>query len=260
MFNFGGSKSSQSSSSSSSSYGYSTSFADSLSQASSKDRIAFEDVFAKLYGGAAGAAGKAAELAPMFQGQAAELYSGGMKFLDTLNEESPITARLNEMGTADEQIGALGEDLGRFLREDINPELASRGVATGQLGGGRQGVAQGKAVSSIAREFQRGATGIRTADVARRDSLTGMLAEDRLGRAQTGLSALPSLYGIAEGGLTAALQPYAALSSVLGGPTVLGESSDYATSISRALSEDQSQSQSQSKGKSKSFEFGFEGL
>src|SRR5262245_2960033 len=106
MFNIGGSRSS------SSSYGYSNSFSDSLSQALSKDRVAFEDVFAQLYGGAAGAAGKAAELAPIFQGQAAELYSGGMKFLDTLDAESPLQARLADTGTADEQIGALGSDLG----------------------------------------------------------------------------------------------------------------------------------------------------
>jgi hypothetical protein len=248
MFNIGGSKSS----SSSSSYGYSQSFSDSLSQAASKDRVAFEDVFAQLYGGAAGAAGKAAELVPMFQGQAAELYSGGTRFLDTLEQESPLMARLSETGTADEQIAALGEDLGMFFREELNPAITSRGVATGTLGGGRQGVAQGRAASSVAREFQRGATAIRTADVGRRDSLAAMLSEDQLGRASTGLAALPSLYGLAEGGLTAGLAPYAALSSILGGPTVLGESADFATSTARALSEETSQS----KSKSKSFSFG----
>jgi hypothetical protein len=252
MFNIGGSSARSSSQSSSSSYGYSNSFSDSLSQAASKDRVAFEDVFAQLYGGAAGAAGKAAELVPMFQGQAAELYSGGTRFLDTLEQESPLMARLSETGTADEQIRALGDDLGMFLREELNPAITSRGVATGTLGGGRQGVAQGRAVSSVAREFQRGATGIRTADVNRRDTLAGMLAEDQLGRASTGLAALPSLYGLAEGGLTAGLAPYAALSSILGGPTVLGESADFATSTARALSEETSQS----KSKSKSFSFG----
>lgn len=247
MFNIGGS----SSRSSSSSYGYS--FSDSLEQSLSKDRVAFEDVFSQLYGGAAGAAGKAAQLAPMFQGQAADLYTGGMKFLDTLSQESPLLARLNETGTADEQIAALGSDLGTFFREELNPAITSQGVATGTLGGGRQGVAQGKAASSIAREFQRGATGIRTADVARRDSLAGMLAGDQIDRAQAGLGALPMLFGLAEGGMTAGLAPYAALSQILGGPTVLGESSSYGAASSR------SEETSQSKSKSKSFSFGMGG-
>lgn len=245
MFNIGGSKAS----SSSSSYGYS--FSDSLQQSLSKDRVAFEDVFSQLYGGAAGAAGKAAQLAPMFQGQAAELYAGGTRFLDTLEAESPLLARLSDTGTADEQIAALGGDLGQFLREEINPAITSQGVATGTLGGGRQGVAQGKAASSIAREFQRGATGIRAADVSRRDSLAGMLADDTLGRATAGLGALPGLYGLAEGGLTAGLAPYAALSQIIGGPTVLGDSSSYGISSSRG------EDFSQSKSKSKSFSFGF---
>lgn len=247
MFSFGSSKSS------SSSYGYSNSFSDSLSEAVSRDRVAFEDVFAQLYGGATGAAGRAAELVPMFQGQAAELYTGGMRFLDQLNDASPLQARLDEAGTADAQIDALGEDLGRFLSEELNPAIRSKGVATGTLGGGRQGVAQGRAASSVAREFRQGATAIRSADVARRDSLAGMLSEDRLARTGAGLEALPMLFGLAEGGLTAGFAPYAALSSIIGGPTVLGESSDYAVSTARAMSEERSQS------KSRSFNFGFAG-
>ena len=240
MFDFGIQKSS------SSSYGYS--FSDSLNSALSKDKVAFEDVFASLYGGASNAATKAATMLPTFQGQAADLYSGGMSFLDTLNEASPIQARLDETGTANEQIGALGEDLGKFYREQINPAITSQGVAGLTLGGGRQGVAQGLGVESINREFQRGSTAIRTADVTRRDSLAGMLAQDRLGRAQTGLNALPSLYGIAQGGATSSFLPSQSLAQILGGPTVLGESSAYGTQTSRA--EDRSQS------KSKGFSFG----
>jgi hypothetical protein len=247
MFSFGADSSR--SHSSSSSYGYS--FSDSLEQALSKEKVAFEDVFAGLYGGATNAAARAATMTPTFEGQAADLYSGGMKFLDTLNEVSPLQARLDETGTADEQIGALGEDLGRFLREDINPAITSQGVATGTLGGGRQGVAQGRAADATIREFQRGATDIRTQDVARRDSLSAMLAEDRLGRTTTGLSSLASLYGIAEGGVTAGFAPYSSLSEILGGPTVLGESSAYGTSSSRG--EDWSQSQSKSKSWGTSF-------
>ncbi len=44
------------------------------------------------------------------------------------------------------------------------PGITSEAVAGGALGGGRQGVAQGKAVESVGREFRRGSLEIRNAD------------------------------------------------------------------------------------------------
>lgn len=255
MFNFGGSKSS----SQSSSYGYNESFSDSLSQASSRSdqRIAFEDIFKQLYTGAAGATGKAAEMAPLFQGQAADLYSSGVAFLDRLGVgagEDYLQSRLTDTSARDAQLDVLGSRMGELFREELNPAITARHVAGGTLGGGRQGVAQGQAIQRTQREFAAGATDILSRDQAAKDAAAGTLMSGRTQAAGVGLSALPSLMGIAEGGLNASLSPYAAFSQVLGGPTVLGSSSseDIAAAISRAFGEDFSSSSS----KSKSLSFG----
>lgn len=255
MFNFGGSKSS----SQSSSYGYNESFSDSLSQASSRSdqRIAFEDIFRELYTGAAGATGKAAEMLPLFQGQAADLYSSGADFLDRLGVgagEDYLQSRLTDTSARDAQLGALKSGLGELFRDEINPAITSRHVAGGTLGGGRQGVAQGVAAGKLGQAYQQGAASIFASDQAQRDQAAGTLISGRNQAAGIGLSALPSLYGIAEGGLNASLSPYAALSQVLGGPTVLGSSSseEIAAALSRAFGEDFSSSSS----KSKSLSFG----
>jgi hypothetical protein len=241
VFNIGGSRSR------SSSFGFSQSSSDAQSQ--SADSIAFEDIFANLYGNAAGAAGRAAAMAPQLNTQAASLFSGGVGFLDSLGGPSPLDERLAAEGTADEQIAALGEDLGLFLNEELLPSIASRGVATGTLGGDRQGVAQGRAVESMLREFARGSTSIRTADVNRRDALATSAAQQRLQAAGIGLDSLPGMYDLAQAGILGELAPWQALAAVLGGPTVLGSSSAFETS--RGYSEDRSES------KSKSFSLGF---
>lgn len=252
MFGFGGS----SSKSQSSSYGYNESFSDSLSQASSNQRIAFEDIFRELYTGATGAASKAAGMVPLFQGQAADLFSSGADFLDRLGVgagEDYLQSRLTDTSTRDAQLNVLKSRMGELFNEELNPAITARGVATGTLGGGRQGVAQGQAAQRVAREFSAGATDIISRDQAAKDTAAGALMTGRTQASAVGLSALPGLYDVAEGGLNAGLSPYAALSQVLGGPTVLGSSEEIAAAISRAFGEDFSQSSS----KSKSFNFGF---
>lgn len=256
MFNFGGSKSS----SQSSSYGYNESFSDSLSQAASRSdqKIAFEDIFKQLYTGAAGATGKAAEMVPLFEGQAAELYSSGADFLDRLGVgagEDYLSSRLTDTSSRDAQLDVLQTRMGELFNEELNPAITARHVAGGTLGGGRQGVAQGQAVQRTQREFAAGAADILGRDQASKDAAAGTLMAGRTQAAGVGLSALPSLYGLAEGSLNAGLSPYAALSQVLGGPTVLGSSSsaEIAAAMSRAFGEDFSSSSSKSKGLS----FGF---
>lgn len=166
---------------------------------------------------------------------------------------SPLDERLAADGTADEQIALLGEDLGRFLEEGLLPQIKSRGVATGTLGGDRQGVAQGGAIEAMLREFVRGATGIRTADVTRRDQLATSAAQQRLQAAGVGLGALPGMLDVSQASVLGELAPWQALAAVLGGPTVLGSSSGFETS--RGYSEERSSSSS----KSKSFSLGFGG-
>lgn len=277
MFGFGASSSR--SSSSSSSYGYSQqgslNLSDSLSQSrgrsagqsTSGQSIAFEDLFARLFADAGGAAGRAAQ-APVAD-QAAMLFSGGTRFLDELQggaDTEYLESRLGPNPVLDEQIGALGEDLGRFLREELNPAITTRGVATGTFGGGRQAVAQGRAADAVTREFQRGATDLRARDIAARDSVASTLQAGRLTGAQTGLNALPQLFGLSQGGALAELAPYQALAQIMGGPVALTQaqstqfSEDDALSIAQSIAQSfglsEDFSQSQSKSKSKSFSVG----
>lgn len=301
LFNFGGSKQSSESFSEERSnasafnlglgYGYSGSLSDSQSrgasrslsqgQSTSRQAIAFEDVFAQLYGGASNVAGRLASEAGGLTDQANLLFSGGLGFLDTLAggaDTEYLASRLTgDNAVLDEQIGALGEDIGRFFREEVNPAITSAGVATGTLGGGRQGVAQGRAAEAAAREFQRGATALRSADVAARDAAAAQLQQGRIAGAGAGLSAIPSLFGVAQGGFGAELAPYQALAGIVGGPTVLtqAQATDFAQSsaeeiaaaISRAFgenfsldfgtSESSSYATSRTKSKGKSFDLGF---
>lgn len=242
----------ESSRSRSSSYGTSSSSTDAFSRgvSESEQSIAFEDIFSSLYGNAAGAAGRAASMAPQLNTQASQLFGAGTGFLESLAGSDELDARLAEEGTADEQIGLLGEDLARFASESLMPAITSRGVATGTLGGGRGDVAKGRVADSLLREFRGGSTAIRSADVTRRDQLAIAASQRKLQAAGIGLQSLPGTFDVAQAGVLGELAPWMGLSSVLGGPTVLGRSSseDIAAEISRAFSEERSSSSSKSKG------------
>lgn len=272
MFSLGKNKSS----STSESYGYSQSGSSSVSgsqgssQSTSGGRsftdIAFEDIFASLYGNASGAASRMATAAPGFSEQAQQLFSGGVGFLDSLGGGDPyLEGRVGGAGDAllEEQIGALGEDLGAFFREELNPAITARAVGGGTLGGGRQGVAQGRATAAVGEQFRRGVTDLRTADQAQRDAAAGTLLQSRNQAAGIGLDALPGLASVAQTGFGAELAPWEALAGILGGPTTLAGSEQYSQSTSEevaraiaesfGLSEDYAKSTSKGKGLSLGF-------
>jgi len=232
-FDFGGSKQRSQSTARSSAFDIaqsgSVSAGVSAGGAQSSQAIAFEDVFARLFGGAEGAA---AGLDPsMLSGAANQLFSGGLGFLDNLSGgpgadflQSRVAGESPVLG---EQIGALGEDIGRFFNEQILPGITSEAVAGGSLGGGRQGVAEGFAADTAGREFQRGATSLRAADIQARDQAAATLGQQRIAGAQAGLGGLGGLAGIANLGFGAELQPFERLSALLGQQTVLGESTSF---------------------------------
>jgi hypothetical protein len=261
----GGSKQTSSSQSTSDAYGYSGSQSQQLSRGSSQSAttqgIAFEDLFAKLYGGASTAAEGAIANAGELGGAARQLFTGGTGFLEQLGggaDTQYLESRLGENPQLQEQIGQLGTDIGDFFRTQVNPTITGNAVAAGALGGGRQGVAQGAAANAAAKQFASGASQLRAADLASRDAAAATLGTSRISAATGALSQLPGLFGIAQGGANAPLSPYAALASILGGPTVLSQSQatseDIAQALSSAFSEDFSKSQATSKGKGVSFD------
>ena len=232
----------------SSSYGYSTSESGQTSRSTSTQDIAFEDLFSKLYGGATGAASGAIAQAPELAKAAKQLFTGGTQFLQGLGQDAGtnyLTSRISgENPLLEEQISQLQEDTGRLFTENLNPAITSRAVAGGTLGGGRQGVAQGLAAEAAAREFTRGATALRSADMQMRDQAAAQVAGNSLQAASTGLGALPTLLDTAERGQNAELGVYSSLSSILGGPTVLTQSQSVADAFSKSFGEESGTSKS----------------
>jgi len=162
------------------------------------------------------------------------------------------------------QIDQLGTDISRNFGQ-LLPQITNAAVGGGQLGGGRQGVAQGLLGQSSIDAFQRGATDIRFGDLARQLSASGTLGglqgqaaqsqanlggqgflgggqlqqQGNLGAGQLGLGAQQGLgdqFNLGLAPFQAQFGPLQALSQIIGGPTVL--------------------SQQSSTGKGKGFDFG----
>lgn len=237
----------------------STDFSQSSSFGESNQSVFGADLFKLLYGDAAGAAGKVASNLPTFQGDARTLFSGGTDFLSGLMGGDAgsdyMTSRLSDGNDIlQQQIEGLGSDLGKFFNEQLLPGITSEGVMSGNLGGGRQGVAQGAAAGEVARQFSQGVTALRSADQAQKDTVANNLTGARTAAAGVGLGALPSVLGLSQAGLTADMLPAQLLAAILGGPTTLTDS----LQTSDSMSTGQSSAASKSKGGSSGFNFGFE--
>lgn len=280
-FSFGSSKSSSQSQSDalqfgvngSSSFGVngSSSVSDSLGRSSADQRVAFEDLFAQLYGGASSAA--AGIDTGAIGGAAKQLFSGGLSFLQTLQANpgaEALAARAGDTTARDAQLDVLKTGLGDLFNEQLMPGVTSLGVSTGTLGGSRDAVARAQAAKAVAGQYATGAAQILASDQAGRDAAAGKLGDLTVAGAGTGLSALDSIYGLAQGGELAGLSPYQALAQILGGPTVLGssQSTDVAHALASSFGEQGSQSygfdfgtsSSSSSSKSKAFQFGIGGV
>jgi hypothetical protein len=124
------------------------------------------------------------------------------------------------------------------------PGVRSAGIATGTFGGSRDAVATAQAAKAVSGQFAQGAAQILGQDQSQKIQAATALAGAQGQGASSGLNALGGLYGLAQGGASAALSPYQMLSQILGGPTVLGSSSslDVASAISNSFGEQGSQS------------------
>jgi len=208
-------------------------------QAVSRQDIAFRDVFANLF---QGAAATASGLSGQPVRSAADmLFSQGTNFLSQLQGLESADFLRDRLGTqspvVDDQIEALGQDLGRFAQEQLLPGVRRSSVAGGSLGGGRQAIAEGLVGQTVAREFQQGAAELRGRDLQARDQIAQQLAQLEQSSAATGLTQLEPLLGLAEREETADLLPFATLSSILGGPVTLSESEqqDFSQQFSESL-------------------------
>jgi len=259
MFGFSASKSSSSSSSSSYEEAKSRSDSAGASQSTSQQSIAFEDIFARMFGGAEGAA---AGLDPsMLTDAANQLFGSGMDFMGAIGGDAGsqyLEDRLSgDNPVLQEQIDLLKSDLGDLFNEELLPGITSQAVGGGQLGGGRQGVAQGAAMQEVGDQFTRGSVALRAGDIAARDAAAGTLAGNAISGAQTAFGGASSLMGIADRGFSAGMAPYERLSAILGPTTTLTSSQATAADWAAAWSESFGESSAKSKSSSSSVGVGF---
>lgn len=280
-FGIGGSDSRTESNSSSSSFdnldstgfniGASGSESGGRSRSGSSQNIAFEDVFARLFGGASATAG-GIDTSSLTRASNM-LFGSGASFLDSLGGGGAGAGFIEDRlagsdSRVSDEMGILEADLNRFVGEQADRRTTSSGVAAGTLGGGRTLVQNQLTDRNAAEAFARGSVDIRAREREATDALALGLAQDETMRAGTGLDSLAGLQGISESGALAGLTPFAALSQILGGPVALtesfGEADDFASSFARDFGFDStvgragSQSESSSRGRSRSFNFGFE--
>lgn len=297
LFNFGGSRSRSQSRSSSFSFdnldafgfdfGFDTSQSRSRSGGRSVDRsgsrssqsVAFEDVFANLFGDASAAAGGVNT--GNITAAANMLFAGGQDIITQLQDGGTGAAFLESQISgadqiADAQVDQLGDDLQRFLAEDVRGTLTQAGVSTNTLGGSRGEVQAGIAERGASEAFIRGATDIRDRSRNRTSSLATALMQSESERSSTALAALPQMFGLMESGQMASLSPMMALSQILGPQIALtesesfgmGESSQFSEALAEALGINLgmnqttgragSRSESESSSSSRSLSLGFE--
>jgi hypothetical protein len=214
-------------------------------QSTSSQDVFLGDLFKQIYGGAVDAA--AGVDTGNVATAASKLFSGGLDFLGQLGGGAgadALKARIGDTSARDAQLDTLKTQLGDFFNTQLVPGITSRGVSTGTLGGARDAVELGQASKQVAGQFATGASSIIASDQAGRDSAAAKLGDLTNAGAGTGLSALSSLLGLAQGGETAGLLPYQLLSSIIGGPTVLGQSqsSQLAEALSSSFGEQGSSS------------------
>lgn len=132
-----------------------------------------------------------------------QLLTGGMGMAGNL-------AMLGQAGNpfAMAQVGQLGSELGNIFQRNVLPGISSQFQLAGGLGGDRQALAIGEAAGRLGEQFRGGATDI-----------LGRSSELALGANQAGLGSLGGLFGLGNAAMFGSLP---GLSSLIGGPTVLG--------------------------------------
>ncbi len=201
------------------------------SSSSSSQEVFSADLFRRLFAGASNVAG-GIDTTGLTEA-ANKLFTSGQGFLGDLEELSAgedvsgefLSSRISgEGGFVDENIAGLSSDLGQFFEEELLPGITSEAVGGGQLGGGRQGVAQGKAIESVGREFRRGSLEIRNRDLRERTEAAKTLTAQRLSASSAGLAGVQQQFDLANAATLAPFSPFLTLAQIFGTPTTLTES------------------------------------
>ena len=195
--------------------------------------------------------------AAQFSQQAGAGFGGG---LDALTQQAQANTpalqalqrqALGQNPQLQNQINQLGTDINRQFEQQL-PSITNQAIGGGQLGGGRQGVAQGLLGQSSIDAFQRGATQLRSDDIGRQlqaaQSLGGLQGQaggqlgalgqagflgqgqlnqqGQLGAGQLNLAgqqALGSQFNLGLAPFQAQFGPLQSLAQIIGSPTVLSQ-------------------------------------
>ena len=140
-----------------------------------------------------------------------------------------------------QQIQALGADIGQQFREQILPGIRGNAVTVGGLGGGRGQIAEGLAAQRSQQTFGSLSAGLRQQDLAQQQqaatSLAQLQQQGQLGGgalagqsaaqqgqfAQAGLGQLGGLFNLGLAPFGAQFQPLQSLQGLVGQPTVLSQ-------------------------------------
>lgn len=171
------------------------------------------------------------QMAPqlMQQGQGYAQQATNNPFLQNLQAMSTPGGNQQLIG---QQIGQLGQDIGRTFQQQILPGIRSDAIGMGGFGGSRQGIAEGVAAQGAFDAFSRGATDIygQNAQMAQQAAIGGggLLGQGALGA----MSGMQGLFDLGMGQFTGGFNPLMALGQIIGGPTVLDKSKGKSFSMS----------------------------
>lgn len=187
-----------------------------------------------------------------FGEQSQQLFGQGQQALGgILGADNPFLQQLQGQAGGNPELvaaqtGQLSDVLSQQFLEQINPAITSESIRGGQLGGGRQGVAQGAAIQGQQRALAAGNVGFQQADAQRALQAGlggGQLFGQQQGQQLAGVAQLPGLQGLLQQPFNQQLQSLLGLTQAIGGPNV--------------LSQQTSQQEAQSTASSKSFSAGF---
>ena len=151
------------------------------------------------------------------QGQVPQYQQQGQQFLGQLQGQGQQLNPFIGEGFTQGQIGGLQQLLNRNLSENLLPAIGQGANAMGQLGGARQGVAQGIALRGTQEALGRGAIDIYQQDLARRQQAAGMQGGLQNQASAIGLQGIPGVMNLG-------LSPLSSLAGIIGSPTVLNRS------------------------------------
>lgn len=161
---------------------------------------------------------------------------GGMTALNNMaNTGGAIAGFANPNNQlVQDQIGNLGQSLGDFFQNQLNPAIMGNSVAAGGLGGGRQQVAQGQAAGEMGQAFQQGVTDIQANAYGQAQNAAMMQDQNRL----QSVNQMSGVAGMMNNlGMSSMQAPWLGMQNMaglLGNPLALTDSYSQSTDTSRA--------------------------